>query len=115
MAMSKTMIIGPDIKAEKMNISTSKTVIQVIFFRILSLFESGTIMNLIEMLKVENMLLWNNELASNVDTLILLESLTHDVSYSVILAVGFYNSLLPIGTLEWSEESLLMTLRTSWL
>ncbi|XP_039089343.1 dynein intermediate chain 4, axonemal [Hyaena hyaena] len=30
MAMSKTMIIGPDVKAEKMNISTSKTVIQVI-------------------------------------------------------------------------------------
>lgn len=115
MALSKTLTIAPEIKAEKMSISTPRIVIQVIFFRILSLFENGIIKNLTEMLKVENILLWSNELTSNIDTLILLESLPHDISYSVTLAVGFYNSLLVIETLGWSEESLLMTLRTSWL
>lgn len=56
MAMSKTMINVPETK-EKVSISSPKTVIQVIFFRILSLFENGTIKNSTEMLKVENMLL----------------------------------------------------------
>ena len=58
MAVSKTMVILPDPKTvEKMNISSTKTVTRVIFFRILSLFENDTGKNLIEMLKVESMLL----------------------------------------------------------
>ena len=57
MTMSKNMMILPEAKQiEKMTISSAKTVTQVIFFRILNLFENYTGKNLIEMLKVENML-----------------------------------------------------------
>lgn len=115
MAMSKTLIVLPEIKTEKMNISTPRTVIQVIFFRILSVFENGTIKNLTEMWKVENTLLWNNQLTSYIDILVLLEFSPHNIFYSIILAVGPYNSLLIMRTLARSEESLLMTFRTSWL
>lgn len=58
MALSKTMVIPSDIRTtEKMNISSTKVVTQVIDFRILSLFENDTMKNLTAMLKVENMLL----------------------------------------------------------
>lgn len=57
MAMSKNILILPDMKTEKMNIPTPRTATQVIFFRILSLFEIDTVKNLIEILKVENRLL----------------------------------------------------------
>ena len=57
MTMSKNMMILPEAKQiEKMTISSAKTVTQVILFRILNLFENYTGKNLIEMLKVENML-----------------------------------------------------------
>lgn len=58
MAVSRTAMILPDMKsAEKLNSPTSRTVTQVIFFRILSLFENDVMKNLMEMLRVENILL----------------------------------------------------------
>lgn len=47
--MSKTMTIIPETKiSEKMNISTTKAVIQVILFRILSLFENEILTKLMK-------------------------------------------------------------------
>ena len=70
MALSKTMVIPSDIRTtEKKNISSTKVVTQVTDFRILSLFENDTMKNLTAMLKVENMLLWNNNLLLNIGVL----------------------------------------------
>ena len=50
MAMSKNMMILPEAKqVEKMTISSAKTITQVLFFRILNLFENDAGKNLIEM------------------------------------------------------------------
>lgn len=49
MGMSKNMMILPEVKiSERMNIPMTKTVTQVIFFSILSLFENDTLKNLMK-------------------------------------------------------------------